>query len=672
MKFISLKLVNFRAFRKSEIEFSTSEEKNVTFVIGNNATGKTTLAQAFEWCLFGKCSLHEDVCSTPALDAANEGCEIPVSVELKLKSHDTYYVFKRTFYYVKKNGNVRCKSKTFEGIEQPLDGEATTLGETKALNKLALILPEMLAKFVFFSGEAIDRLANEVKNHSSSDHIREAVKTLLGTGIWENALQHLVNNGHVQSYQSVNRLFELDLKKLNVSEEFNRLIVRKQELEEIIREKETLIQDERNKINVKNEEIRKQEKLLNDNQEAAKLQKERDTLQNKIEKDQQLIEDLAEQAKDLLRKNLFTSVSKHMIVDVLTELKNEKLVEEIVPHITADTIDYLIQRGRCICGTPLDTSGVALQELQRLRNQVPPESIASSIGRFREKIRGLYEDSECDELSEKCADIFEKISEANVRIQEANGTLEVISRNLSNGANFPELIKRTEKCIQSLKENVSKSEVTIGVCNDKLDEANKERKSIDYKLQSYKQNSDAGNLVTLCMRYTQAVADRIRKDYEARLDMIRQNLDREVKEQVKNLGFPQINTTLDENYLLSYTNSDSSRNELSTAQSLVIGLACITGIISLGRKIVNQDRDASKTIESVPLVMDAPSSAFDRSRVGDFGSVIPKVAEQLIVFIKDTDGVILRDAVKSRIGKEYRLQQEPGKTNETCIICHED
>lgn len=621
--------------------------------------------------MFGKCSLQEDVCSTPAVIEAEEGCEIPVSVELKLKSHDTYYVFKRTFYYVKKNGNVRCKYKTFEGIEQPLVGEATTLGETKAANKLALILPEMLAKFVFFSGEAIDRLATEVKHQSSSKHIEEAVKTLLGTGIWENALQHLVNNGHVQSYQSVYRLFELDLLRLNVDEETKQLIARSHELEEIIRKNETLIKAEKNKIDKNKDEISKQEKLLTDNKEAAKYQKERDDLQKKIEKEKQLIEELAEQSKDLLRKNLFTSVSKHMIIDVLTELKNEKLVDQNVPHIMADTIDFLIQRGRCICGTPLDVSGAALQELQRLRKQVPPESITSSIGRFREKIRGLYEDSECDELSDKSAEIFIKIANANVSIQEANETLEVISRNLSNGANFPELIKQTEKCIQSLRDLVSKSEQTIAVCNSKLDEANKERKNIDNKLQSYKQNSDAVNLVKLCMKYTKAVAERIRKDYEERLAMIRQNLDREVKEQVKNLGFPQINTTLDENYLLSYTNSDSSRNELSTAQSLVIGLACITGIISLGRKIVNQDRDASKTIESVPLVMDAPSSAFDRSRVGDFGSVIPKVAEQLIVFIKDTDGLILRDAVNSRIGKEYRLHQEPGKTNETYIMCNE-
>ena len=50
----SIKLVNFRQFRNESIEFAEGADgKNVTIIIGENGTGKTTFAQAFFWCLYG-------------------------------------------------------------------------------------------------------------------------------------------------------------------------------------------------------------------------------------------------------------------------------------------------------------------------------------------------------------------------------------------------------------------------------------------------------------------------------------------------------------------------------------------------------------------------------------------------------------------------------------------
>ena len=35
------------------IEFSCDEKRNVTVVLGDNTVGKTTIAQAFRWVLYG-------------------------------------------------------------------------------------------------------------------------------------------------------------------------------------------------------------------------------------------------------------------------------------------------------------------------------------------------------------------------------------------------------------------------------------------------------------------------------------------------------------------------------------------------------------------------------------------------------------------------------------------
>lgn len=43
-----MKLQNFRQYIVTEIKFAVDGDKNVTVIMGDNGTGKTTLAQAFQ------------------------------------------------------------------------------------------------------------------------------------------------------------------------------------------------------------------------------------------------------------------------------------------------------------------------------------------------------------------------------------------------------------------------------------------------------------------------------------------------------------------------------------------------------------------------------------------------------------------------------------------------
>ncbi len=50
----SITFHNFRQFKGNQtIVFSTDPDKNVTVIIGQNTFGKTTIVQAFIWCLYG-------------------------------------------------------------------------------------------------------------------------------------------------------------------------------------------------------------------------------------------------------------------------------------------------------------------------------------------------------------------------------------------------------------------------------------------------------------------------------------------------------------------------------------------------------------------------------------------------------------------------------------------
>ena len=71
----SITLNDFRQFKGNQkLEFSTDADKNVTVLLGDNTFGKTTILQAFNWCLYGVADFPKD--SNPDfllnLEVANE------------------------------------------------------------------------------------------------------------------------------------------------------------------------------------------------------------------------------------------------------------------------------------------------------------------------------------------------------------------------------------------------------------------------------------------------------------------------------------------------------------------------------------------------------------------------------------------------------------------------
>ena len=101
--------------------------------------------------------------------------------------------------------------------------------------------------------------------------------------------------------------------------------------------------------------------------------------------------------------------------------------------------------------------------------------------------------------------------------------------------------------------------------------------------------------------------------------------------------------------------------ERNTAQGYALIFTFISAIIDLAKKKVNdealQESDfIDEDKEGYPLVMDAPLSAFDKSRIEKICTEIPKIADQVIIFIKDTDGEVAEMHMKEKIGRQYIIE----------------
>ena len=144
--------------------------------------------------------------------------------------------------------------------------------------------------------------------------------------------------------------------------------------------------------------------------------------------------------------------------------------------------------------------------------------------------------------------------------------------------------------------------------------------------------------------------------YKEKETEVREQLEETVNTIFKEIYNGGFSLKLDEKYNIQIQVDDfegySGDVETSTAQSISVIFAFIAGVIKMAREN-NSDENSMLMTEAYPLVMDAPLSAFDKTRIKTVCDALPKVAEQVIIFIKDTDGEIAEDNMGSKVGMRY-------------------
>ena len=116
-----MKLQNFRQYIDDVIEFATDEKKNVTVIMGNNGTGKTTLAQAFQWALYGKTNFQiRELLNRTIREKMGTGEQRDVSVMLDITYNNTEYTVRRIQEYYK-NVNQKLEERQGKFVVSKID-----------------------------------------------------------------------------------------------------------------------------------------------------------------------------------------------------------------------------------------------------------------------------------------------------------------------------------------------------------------------------------------------------------------------------------------------------------------------------------------------------------------------------------------------------------------------
>lgn len=651
MRIENIELYNFRQYIGTQkIEFSQDTERNVTVLVGKNTSGKTTLIRAFEWCLYRTIRFEDEILlNSQVADHMNEGETQDVSVTISLW-HKYSIDDKETRYVINRKATYLCtgidaitgKRKIslagpFEGKVQWLNDDGQTYSDVDAGSvnaSITRLLPQDLSGYFFLTGERIGAI-------TENKDLKDSVRGLMGLNVLENTMNHL---------KKILSAYNNALKQSgNVNlENAQKMLDEKQTQLDKLAEEILKVQDA---VDFYQNEKAECAANLKKNNNVIEDQKRREQLESIIEDTKNAVSIGKTGMSSAFSVNAFSFFLKPLSSKVNEFM--EKVADEVdcVPDMTQSAIDYIINvRKKCICGTEASKGTLAYQQLIIERQKMPPENIGSAARRYQEYTNQYAEmgDNYFSTIESKYKDYRRNKKELSRRLDEKQN----IDKSLGNGSvdakalnsaynNAVSMLEKKSREIKSLFEKQGALKREIENCNNVINELLKKDKS-NLKLRGY-------------ITYTQKLFDWVNEAYTSKEVAIRSQLEMKVNSNFSRMYHGNRNILIDSKYRVKYMDITT---EESDGLKAVKNFAFVSGLVELAKEALTGEDDLELGTQSFPMVMDAPFSNIDEIHIANICSILPDVAEQVIIAVMQKDWDQAADKLSNRIGKSYMIEKD--------------
>lgn len=652
----SITLENFRQFRHESIDFAQGENgKNVTIIIGENGTGKTTFAQAFFWCMYGETEFSDkNMLNKLVANEMKPTQESKVQVTLKLRHGNVSYTLMREQTYRKDYSNrVKGDNTVFDIAIKDASGNTSYVKKAQCESEVKGILPKELSRYFFFDGERIEKMSKDISTGKKATDFADAVKGLLGLNAMYSAIQHFNPKSKLSvigSYES-----SYDSHSNSKIQDFTKTIERcKEEIAKIesrLEELETQIEQARERKTKKTEEIKQYA-------EGEELQQQKEKLLQKIARAKESRANVVKAICKDFNTEMSSFFSTALMYRSLEFLSDKDFTGKDIPFMHAKTIEYLLKQKVCICGTHLDEGSVPYNKVMELIHFLPPQSISTTISDFKKeaKRRANVQQDMFGHISDNLA----VISQQDEEVTDLKDELHVVEGKLSGGdvrGKVRAINSEIQLCDKTIRNSgIEKDRLLIrkGGYESDAERADTERRNLTLL-------DDKNKKIEIYKAYAKRIYQELLEVYATSEAEIRSKLETTINKIFKQIYDGGLYLTIDEKYHISvYANEYDGDVETSTAQSISVIFAFITGIIKMARDNRNATDENAKLLSSepYPLVMDAPLSAFDKRRIKTVCEALPNTAEQVIIFIKDTDGELAEEYMGDKIGCRHYFDKK--------------
>lgn len=643
----SIEMYNFRQYvGKQSIEFSTDKEKNVTVLIGVNTSGKTTIIRAFEWCLYGKNGFEDTVLlNSDVRSNMHVGDTQTTYVAVSFIHDGMQYILKRSYTYVcndrKANGDDiivslnknPAEELTLEYLLQ--DGQTKTSVEKNNISEsIDRVLPTDLSDYFFFGGERISGIANRTD-------LSKAVRGLMRLDVLEHSRNHL---------QTVTKKFNgmIDTSGNDAAQKARDSLETYRKKKEILAN--SLINAEKECEYWKDKEHEYSAELSKSNVEQVKRAKqERDRINATLEREEERLEASKKAIVAAFNTRPYAFFGMPAIKKSLDLLEAVKEATESVPAMEQEAIDYLIQRGVCICGTSLMPNTAAYNLVMAERKKLPPGGeLGAVVSNYKNKAEGYLAGSEgyCDGVADK----YKEYREILRRIGQLQDDLESVSRLIVDDTDAKIIEDKRKEASIKYQESFDDSKqinAEIGSCDENI-------RNCERAIEKYAKSSSKNSKVARYIAYSEKVLEWLVETYQSKEIVVREELQHRVNNNFARMYHGERSIVIDDKYRVKY--SDVTTEE-SDGLKAVKSFAFIAALVSMAKDKILDDSEM-KLGQDYPLVMDAPFSNVDEIHVDNICRILPSTANQIIMAVMQKDWEYAKKNLNQYVGISYSIVKD--------------
>ena len=655
----SITLNNFRQFKgKQTLEFSTNSEKNVTVLLGDNTFGKTTILQAFNWCLYGVADFPKD--SNPDfllnLEVANDQAGIEkkceVYVELVLEHKDTEYVILRKQAYIDRAYNNWNSLNSQIVVSYKEQGITKQVREGEERNIINAILPQSLSGYFFFDTERVSDI-------STRKDLSEAVKGLLGLAAVGNARKHLgartLKATAIGQWNS-----SLDSSGDERAKEAQETIAHESDKIETLRTEIDNANKELDRLNSKKEKIAE---ILRDNQNTAELQRQQQNLELQLEQEKQELDDANKQFLKLFSANSVSYFELPLIEQANEFLVNANVDDKGIRDMTEASIRDIIDRGRCLCGAPIikpvngNIGNDAYQHVIDELKYVLPANLGTAIMSFKELLTSTQKNlAQFYPTFEQLYKTIQKHRDTIASLEDNIARIETSIYGKENMSSYETDMNHIKDSIKRMNEKIERANRDIGASQSAIEQAQKVYDSLV-------STSDRNKRLIVYLAYAEKICNWIDETYAEKEQETRTNLQEKVNSIFARMYNGERRVQIDNQYhvtLFAQMNGKEVITGESEGLKRVKNFAFIAGLVDLAKEKASLGKSNEAVTwdnEAYPLVMDAPFSNADETHIKNISAVLPEVANQVIMFVMEKDWQYAESVMSARVGKYCKLKK---------------
>lgn len=641
MKINKLELINFRQYEETMIEF----DENFNSLVGDNGSGKSTIRAAFLFGLYGfeyivENKIFEDIQkdSNRKLLKNNKSNSEKVVVKLEIEQEDEAIFYLETELNIKTN---ECRRKI----------NAKTKANSWQMRKIHPVeferyYPQDFSKFSIVHGENLNSISKILGKNTGNNDIKKEVERITNVVELKEKLEIIKKSkDRVLNDISHNEEIEVELRKNY------RLLQAENELIDL--KKEAI---ERNNVTIDeyNEEIEKYQNELEKHEKLKDIEQKIQNLNLKMENTKEKKEHCFNELHKIGYEKAFKYTVSNFLYSNISNI--DQVLDYAIPGLSQEGIDYLLEKGECICGHKIERENYS--NLEKIKDNQPPKNI---IGDIKTRIEIFKSDTETFE-QDITYNTYE-IEKLDVLIEELQNDLKVLKQEEQNVAISNDKITELKKIEKYTKE--------VGSCENKNRELEEEILEIKEKTKIYQNvinTKEENNSNKTTYEKISVILDQAILEIETEIEYI----ENDTKDILQKSTNKHLNEILKDNSSVvignKYIPSVEFKNGTSApsdGQNDVISLCYLFGLMDTVKEINKKyDSSINNSSDNFPIILD-----------GIFGKLDARNIEKVMLKIREYEGQVIMlnsdekyDSVEKYFPEKYKSYTITREENTSCSI----